>query len=154
MGDAGCGDFDPQIIRRSSMIKKIATAMAALVMSVVVFAQSAGLAGKWEFTAPGTRGQDRLVIDFVVAGNKLSGTITRTDPPGQEPTDLQGALNGDKIVFTVKSPDGNRTITMTGNVGADEISFKREAMGTTAKGPGTGFYGLNGPPAIVARRVH
>ena len=57
------------------------------------------------------------------------------------------------IVFTVPSPDALRTITMTGMVIGDEITFTREVIGTAGEGHGLGFYGLKGPATIVVKRM-
>ena len=134
-------------------MKKIILSIASLLIGSMVHAQTGALAGKWEFEAAGRIGTDRLVIDFKVEGNKLGGTITRNDPPGQPPAALAGEINGDMIVFTVQSPDGLRAITMTGRIGGDEITFTREVTGTAGVGHGLGFYGLNGPAVVIAKRL-
>ena len=134
-------------------MKKIILSIASLLIGSMVHAQTGALAGKWEFEAAGRIGTDRLVIDFKVEGNKLGGTITRNDPPGQPPAALAGEINGDMIVFTVQSPDGLRTITMTGKISGDEIIFARVVSGAEGAGHGLGFYGLKGPATVVAKRV-
>ena len=134
-------------------MKKIILLIASLLAGSMVHAQTRALAGQWEFEAAGRIGTDRLVIDFKVEGNKLGGTITRNDPPGQPPAALAGEINGDMIVFTVQSPDGLRAITMTGRIGGDEITFTREVTGTAGAGHGLGFYGLNGPAVVIAKRL-
>ena len=96
---------------------------------------------------------DNIVIDLKKDGNRLSGTITRSDPPGQQPMKLEGEINNDKMEFKVNSPDGKRIITVSGNVTEDEITFMREVSGTAGRGPGLGFYGLNGPDFVTAIRL-
>jgi hypothetical protein len=134
-----------------SITKRLALALLLAAASTIALA-AAAVDGKWATEAPGPRGNgvDKIVMEFKSAGSKLTGTIVRTDPPGQKPVALEGTIDKDVVTFTVKSPDGNRTITFTGTVKGDEITFKREVKGT---GGGQGFYGLHGPATLTAKRV-
>jgi uncharacterized protein (TIGR03435 family) len=116
--------------------------------------QQEGLSGKWGTGVPGVEaitGPDIVTMEFKVGGGRVTGSITRTEPPGQAPVIIDsGTATANTITFTVKSPDGRRTITLTGQMKGDEIEFTREAKGT---GGGYGFYGLEGPKTLTARRI-
>ena len=94
------------------------------------------------------------MIELSVKGAAVAGTITRTNAPNQTPTTLKGKFANNVVTFSVTSPDGMRTISMTGKVSGDEIVFERKAVGTAAgAGAGTGFYGLSGPKTVSAKRL-
>jgi hypothetical protein len=116
-------------------------------------AQTGIVDGPWEFQVQTQFRTDHIVIDFRTDGGALGGTITRSDPPGQMPANLAGAMINDRVSFTVRSPDGLRTITMHGIVTGDTIHFTRAISGTHGQGPGDGFFGLYGPDAITATRI-
>ena len=58
-----------------------------LVLSAAIAAQI-GIDGKWETAAPGFTGpeSDTITFDLKATGGKLTGTIARSDPPGQKPS--------------------------------------------------------------------
>jgi uncharacterized protein (TIGR03435 family) len=129
----------------------LATACIVAVGMQILLAQDS-LGGKWRTQAPSaTSGLDIVDMDLKVDAGKVTGSLTRTDPPGQSPVKIEnGTATVDTITFAVKSPDGERTITFTGKLKGREIEFTREAKGT---GGGTGFYGLEGPKTLTARRL-
>lgn len=111
----------------------------------------ATIAGKWETEAPGPRGIDKIVMDFKVDGTKLTGTVLRSSPPGQGPVTLEGKVDKTRVEFTVKSPDGSRTIKFTGELKGDTIEFTREVTGA---GGGNGIFGgETGPKNVTAKRA-
>jgi len=127
----------------------LATSM--LLSAALGFAQ-AGFNGKWKTEAPSANPQvtDQITMTFKVTGDKVTGSIARTQPAGQTPVPIEGAVTEDTITFTVRSPDGLRTIAFTGKLKGDEIMFTREAKGG---GGGRGIFGLQGPETVTAKRT-
>jgi hypothetical protein len=126
-------------------------ATLTLLSATLGFAQVA-FNGKWTTEAPSANPlvMDEITMTFKVADSKVIGSIARTQPAGQTPVPIEGAATLDTITFTVKSPDGARTIAFTGKLNGDEIVFTREAKGS---GGGRGIFGLNGPATITAKRM-
>jgi hypothetical protein len=115
------------------------------------FAQ-AGFNGKWKTEAPSINPQvmDQITMTFKVTDTKVTGSIARTQAAGQTPVPVEGVVTADTITFTVKSPDGLRTIEFNGKLNGDEIVFSREAKGG---GGGRGIFGLLGPSTVTAKRM-
>ena len=137
-------------------MKRIPFVLATLA-TLTLLAATPGFAqvafnGKWKTEAPSANPQvmDQITMTFKVADSKVTGSIARTQPPGQTPVPVEGAVTQDTITFTVKSPDGARTIAFTGKLKGDEIVFSREAKGS---GGGRGIFGLDGPTTVTARRM-
>ena len=121
-----------------------------LVASGILFGQSP-ISGKWETTPYEVVGgaSVRYEMEFYVDGNKLTGSICggaawdpacNTDPKASVSArriPLEGTIVGDKVTFTLTSPDKQRHITFKGTVGGDSIIFEREAVGPKGgdKGP-------------------
>jgi hypothetical protein len=126
-------------------VKSAAIACCILVGAALAVGQSR-LDGKWRTEV----GVDVVVFEFKVEAAKVTGLITRTAVPDQDPVSFEGTLKNDTLTFTVTSPDGRRTVSLTGKVKSDEIAFDRVVKGV---GGGPGFYGIDGPAAIVAKRV-
>ena len=126
-------------------------ATLTLLAATLGFAEAA-FNGKWKTEAPSANPQvmDQITMTFKVADSKVTGAIARTQPAGQTPVPLEGTVTLDTITFTVKSPDGLRTIAFTGKLKGDEIVFSLEAKGS---GGGRGIFGLDGPPTLTARRM-
>jgi len=108
----------------------VVAGIAALGMPVLLAQDS--LSGKWRTQAPGAiTGLHIVTMDLKVDNGKLTGSMTRTEPPGQSPVKIDnGTATANTITFSVKSADGRRTITFTGKLKGDEIEFTREAKGT------------------------
>ena len=124
--------------------------IATLALTVASYSQSK-ISGVWQTEASGGRGGiDMITMELHVDGDKLTGQITRTDPPGQDPVAIAGKATETTVVFTVKSPDGKRVITFKGRLEGNQLVFSREVQGT---GGGRGIYGLDGPSNVTARRV-
>src|SRR5262245_50046428 len=126
-------------------------ATLTLLSATLGFAQ-AGFNGKWKTEAPSANPQlmDEITMTFKVTDSKVTGSLARTQPAGQTPVPVEGTVTLDTITFTVKSPDGLRTIAFTGKLMGDEIEFSREAKGG---GGGRGIFGLNGPATVTAKRM-
>ena len=83
------------------MMRALPALAMALVLSAAIAAQ-VGVDGKWETAAPGFTGpeSDKITFDLKATGGKLTGTIARTDPPGQKPVVIEGKVEGNTIAFT------------------------------------------------------
>jgi hypothetical protein len=126
-------------------------AATTLLFATLGFAQAA-FNGKWRTEALLARPDvmDQITMTFRVQDMKVTGSIARTEPPGQSPVPLEGTVTLETIEFTVKSPDGLRTFSFKGKLKGDEIVFTREGQGT---GTAIGFYAL-GPATFTAKRVN
>jgi hypothetical protein len=134
-------------------MKRMPFIMAAttLLFATLGFAQAA-FNGKWRTEALSARPDvmDQITMTFRVQDMKVTGSIARTEPPGQSPVPLEGTVTLETIEFVVKSPDGLRTFSFKGKLKGDEIVFTREGQGT---GTAIGFYAL-GPATFTAKRVN
>jgi hypothetical protein len=103
-----------------------------------------GFAGFWTFDVPG-----QLVL--TVEAGAVKGELIQG--PNKMPL-ADATISGDSITFTVKSPDGDRTVTFTGTLRGDEITFARKTVVREGGNPGgAGIVGANGPPEVVAKRA-
>ena len=125
-------------------------ATITLLSATLGFAQAA-FNGKWKTEARSANPNvlDQITMTFKVQDMKVTGSIARTEPPGQSLVALEGKVTIDTIEFTVKSPDGERILSFKGKLNGDEIVFTREGKGT---GAARGFYAL-GPATFTAKRV-
>ena len=106
----------------------------------------AGVAGTWQ-------GEGfPVTVVLRLDGTKLTGTIAQGAAPPTEFTD--GRLEGDNVVLKVQIPNGGRTVTFTGTLKGDEISFAREVMVPAGAAPGGGgILGVSGPSELRMTRV-
>ena len=134
-------------------MKRIPFTLIVLTMLAATsgFAQTA-FNGKWKTEAPSLNPEvmDEITITLKVKDTSVTGSIARTQPAGQTPVPIDGTVTEDTISFTVKSPDGLRTVAFKGKLNGDEIVFTLEVKGT---GGGRGIYGLYGPPTLTAKRL-
>jgi len=89
-------------------------------------------------------------------GNKVTGTVSQRglDPQEAPGTIYGGAIEGNQVTFKCDSADGGRTITFSGVVAGDSITFTREVNVHPGQWPGMeGVYGAYGPSHFTARRV-
>jgi hypothetical protein len=110
-----------------------------------------GPAGRWQTTGlPSTP----WTFEFTVSGTSLTGTVQQAPAPSSAVSIAGGKINGTTISFKVLSPDAERTISFTGRVNGNEISFVREITplpgGTRG---GTDLFGGGAPLQFVATRV-
>jgi hypothetical protein len=104
--------------------------------------------GRW--TAGRLNLQAAVSIDLKLDGARVEGNLTAGT---QNVPILAGSVNGNQITFSVKSPNGARTITFTGSLAGNEISFTREVDVPPGGAPGgTGIFGVGGPRTFVAVR--
>ena len=108
---------------------------------------SPGFAGIWEVDD-----QPAWNIVLEAAGAKVTGKVVQGN---QEAPILETTIAGDQISFTVKSPDGDRTITFVGTRKGDAISFKRTVVIREGGNPGGPALmgGNSGPAEFITRRA-
>ena len=89
-------------------------------------------------------------------GNKVTGTVSQRGlDPQEAPAICGGAIEGNQITFKCDSADGGRTITFSGVVAGDSITFAREVNVHPGQWPGMrGVYGAYGPSHFTARRAY
>jgi hypothetical protein len=110
-----------------------------------------GASGRWQTTglpsAPWT-------FEFTVNGTSLTGTAQQTAAPSGPVTIAGGKVSGTTISFKVLSPDAERTISFTGRVNGNNISFVREITPLPGGGRGgTDLFGAGAPLQFVATRI-
>lgn len=66
----------------------------------------------------------------------------------------EGTINGNRMTFKLNSPDGQREISLTGDLVGDEIAFTREVrVRPGGAAGGQGFFGTGGPGSVTAKRI-
>ena len=89
-------------------------------------------------------------------GDKLTGTVSQRGLVSDEApaTIYGGAIQGNQITFNCDSADGGRTVSFSGVLAGDSITFTREVTVHPGGDPGfNGLYGAYGPAQFTARRV-
>lgn len=127
------------------------TALSLLLLCVIggpADAQTApaGVTGTWQ--------GDGFPVTMVLRleGSRVAGNIAQGAAPPTELTD--GSLQGDNVVLKIQFPNGGRTVTFTGTLKGDEISFTREVTVPAGAAPGGGgILGLGGPNELRLTRV-
>lgn len=114
------------------MKKTFLASLALLVCSLAALAANA--AGKWTAEVQGRGGTNTITMNFTVAGDKLTGSVS--NPMGELPIE-NGKVEGDNISFTQTLSFGGTDITLkyTGVVKGDTIEMTRDA----GRGPGQKF---------------
>ena len=94
-------------------------------------------------------------------GVKLSGTVQQGARGSSGYTTLtmpvtiyDGEIDGNKIIFKCQDPGHDRTITFTGIVNGDAITFTRTVLVKPGGRPGSnGIFGASGAAEFTAQRV-
>jgi len=94
-------------------------------------------------------------------GAKLSGTVQQGARGSSGYTTLtmpvaiyDGEIDGNKITFKCQDPGHDRTITFTGIVNGDEITFTRTVLVKPGGHPGSnGIFGASGAAEFTAQRI-
>ena len=114
-------------------------------------APTGGPAGRWQVTAVPNA---PWLFEFTVDGSVLQGTIRQGGAQGSPVTITDGKIDGTTIVFKVKTPDGQRSISFNGRVNVNEISFVRTitilAGGTRG---GNDLFGASAALQFIAQRA-
>ncbi|HLQ77078.1 MAG TPA: hypothetical protein VK210_06970 [Terriglobia bacterium] len=135
-------------MRTNRILLFLAVWISAAALAV---AQTNSPAGKWQVTmvpnAP-------WVFEFTAQSNELSGTIRQSGAQNTPISITDGKISGTTFRFTVKSPDGQRTITFIGRVNGNEISFVRQiTILAGGSGGGNDLFGTGAALQFVARRA-
>jgi len=106
--------------------------------------------GRWSLDFPGLRGS--ATIDARTDGRTLIGTIAA----GPNVVEIyEGRIDGNVVTFKAKSPDGDRSVTLTGILDGDEIDFTRSIEVRPGGAPGGfGVFGVSAVRELTAKRVN
>ncbi len=122
----------------------------AFIALVLTHAQSR-VAGTWQDEVLSGPALQLWTVELSQDGTSVTGTVAW----GGLSTEIDaGTIDGDAVVFTFTSPDGDRTITLTGDVTGDEIAFTRDVEVREGGSPGfPGIGGARGARQFTLRRV-
>jgi hypothetical protein len=122
-------------------------------------AAESGVTGVWEAYDVGF---PPWTLTLSADGVKLSGTVQQGahDASGYSTTltmpvaIYDGEINGNSITFKCQDPGHDRTITFTGIINGDEITFTRTVLVKPGGHPGSnGIFGASGVAEFTAQRV-
>lgn len=127
------------------LMKHIVYLLGFLFASCVPASAQTGASGTW-------LGESGLTVVLKADGSALTGTVSNG---GINPQPIfDGRIDGNTITFKSRTADGDRTITFTGNIGGDEISFTRDVqVREGGRRGGRGIFGVEGPPQFTVTRV-
>jgi hypothetical protein len=94
-----------------------------------------GLSGKWDATLKTQMGDVPVSVEFVESAGKVSGTII--GPMG--PVEIAGTFAGNaiKLEFVAKTPQGDISVTMSGELNGDSIVNGKAELGGMGQGEWT-----------------
>jgi pimeloyl-ACP methyl ester carboxylesterase len=107
-------------------------------------------AGAWDAAFPNAP----RPFDFTltISGNEVTGSISAGNGALNLPI-FDGAVDGRMMTFKVIGPDGGRTVTFSGTLEDDQISFVRDVSVDAGREPGgAGLWGVLGAPSFTAHR--
>lgn len=101
----------------------------------------ANVAGNWEMSIAGRRGNMTQKLVIKQDGAKITGTVTGMGRMGSRSSNLEGTVEGDKVSFKVTRQTGRGTFTTTYNAtvtgetmkGTADMGMGRFTMNWTAK---------------------
>ena len=107
------------------------------------------LLGRWEAALPGP--ESITTITLRIDGTAITGGIMQ--PRGTSRV-FDGRVESGTVWLKATSPDGQRTISLSGVVNGNEISFTRDLTIHPGGSPGTvGIFGALGPRAFTVTRA-
>jgi predicted aspartyl protease len=111
-----------------------------------------GPTGTWLVEGDGT--SFPWTVALRVDGPVLTGTVKTCASTQMSLEIYDGRVDGNTIAFKCKSADGNRTISLTGQLRGDEITFtwEKQVQGNNAF-PRDGMFGEAAQPRFTAKRV-
>jgi hypothetical protein len=111
-------------------------ALATGLLTALALAAGAqqGIAGKWNASVETAQGPFAFQLEFAVAGNQLTGTMTN-EFTGTTPI-TNGTVDGKDVAFkiTFAGPDGSIVINYTGAVSGDELKLTSKFEGAPPGG--------------------
>lgn len=140
------------------MKKNMLLVGAAILMTLIVSAWAADIAGKWIAQAPSGQGTSEITLIFKADGATLTGTLDNSQMPGAIEI-KDGKIQGNDISFHVLRQFGENEMKVVwkGTVAGDEIRFTRGIeggmMGGGPGGPGGGAGGGAAETEIIAKRA-
>jgi arylsulfatase A-like enzyme len=135
-------DLIPSVPSRTRLVPETTISIAGAEGSSSTFN------GRWTV---GLENLQAISIELRVDGDRVAGRLTVAT---QVVDILGGSLSGNQLTFRVNSPNGGRTITFSGTLTGDEISFARTVEVSPGGTPGgAGIFGVGGPKSFVARRT-
>ena len=116
----------------------------------IAFAQTV-VSGTWraESIPPGTT----WTAVFRVDGPKVNGTVTSCSSMRSTIEVFDGRVDREVITFKCTSPNGARTLTLTGKITGDEIAFTWEKTGPGGNPSDDALFGASAPREFSAKRV-
>ena len=110
-----------------------------------------GFAGVWDAAFP--EAPRPFTFWLTISGGKVTGSVTAGAGALSVPI-LEGRADRRVVTFKVNSPEGGRTITFTGTLDGDAISFVRDvAVPSGGDSGGNALWGVSGPRTFAARRA-
>jgi len=117
-----------------------------------------GITGTWKVEGVGFA---PWTFTLKADGAKVTGTVSQGGSSGGWATSLTGetpiyggTVSGNMVSFKCDSPDGGRTISFSGVMAGDVITFTREVKVQPGADPGmNGIYGSSGATDFTAKRV-
>jgi pimeloyl-ACP methyl ester carboxylesterase len=140
--DPACIDEMPRIAFETANL----TSPTLLLNITAAEGATSDFAGTWEAEIPDS---PQLVrFDLTTDGATVAGALRP-----QELEVFDGRVKGNTLRMRIKSPDGLRTITFTGELRGDEIHFTREVeIPAGAPEGGRWIFGAEGAKTFTARR--
>ena len=102
------------------MRNRVVIFSAIVLLACFCTAHAADLNGKWKGELQSPNGALEINMDFHVAGEKLTGTVTNMY--GTEEI-KDGTVKGDGISFVIMAGGGQFKITYRGTVAGDDLKF-------------------------------
>ena len=125
---------------------KILLTGTILILTMVMIAAGADIAGKWVVERQGPQGVQETVFNFMVNGGVLTGTVS--GGRGGDAEIREGKIEGDNISFAAVSTAGGTEMSTQyrGKISGDEIRFTIERQGApdAQRGGGQGVAGASG----------
>jgi imidazolonepropionase-like amidohydrolase len=145
------GQLDRLLAKAESIAKTLSVPPEANVTFVITSrAGDPRFAGSWEAGLPNL--PQALALEVEVRTTRLTGKLRAGGAKTSQT--FEGTVKGNRLTFSLMSPDGDRTVTLTGDLAGDEILFTREVAVRPGGAPGgQGFFGVRGPNSFTARRM-
>lgn len=125
---AGLGEATWTAKRKAGTIAAAAAPAAAPAPAAGDAATVAGAGGKWDIVLTlGGAGEFPMTANFTQAGENVTGTLS--SQAGDVPVTGTMVGNALKLEFIAPTPNGDLTITMTGDLGADGFAGKAGIAG-------------------------
>lgn len=111
------------------------------------------ITGHWQTTTTLEAGP--YTVDLRLNGTTVTGTVRQSAGPQPGPVQIfEGKADGRKVQFKAKSPDGDRTVTFSGEVSGNVLMLTRTVhVRFWGEKGGAGVFGALGPQIVRMERV-